>query len=67
MNPDFRKAVNQAMHWFTLIDQKGTPAAQLQALYESGILSAVLDANVEDVDMGLLREALGLKSLPEAV
>lgn len=44
-----------------LILQKETPASQLQALIESGLLSDVLDANVEAVDRKKFRAVIGLE------
>lgn len=50
-----------------LILQKEMPASQLQALIESGLLSDILDANVEHVDREKFREVIGLKKPGEKV
>ena len=44
-----------------LILQKQTSVKQLQALIESGLLSDLLDANVEEVDRDKFREVIGFK------
>lgn len=59
MNP----SVKQALHFFTLIDQKGTPEDQLQALYRSGLLADLLDANVDKIDRETFRKVCGLGPL----
>lgn len=50
----------QAQHLLTLVKEKGLPAEQLQALFDSGLLADLLDANVEAVDRDLFRKHLGL-------
>jgi len=50
-----------------LILQKGVPASQLQALIESGLLSDLLDANVENVDRKKFREVIGLEKSEKEV
>ncbi|MBI4132762.1 MAG: hypothetical protein HY473_01510 [Candidatus Sungbacteria bacterium] len=47
-----------------LILQSGVPTDQLQKLLESGFISDILDANVDEVDRNQLRKVLGLKPLP---
>jgi hypothetical protein len=59
MNP----TVKQALHFFTLMDQKETPDEQLQALYQSGLISDLLDANVSEVNRDEFRRICGLKPL----
>ncbi len=44
-----------------LILQKQTPAEQLQTLIQSGLLSDLLDANVEEVNRDKFREVIGLR------
>jgi hypothetical protein len=56
-------SVKQALHFFTLVDQKGTPDEQLQALYSSGLIADLLDADVSNVNRDEFRRVLGLKPL----
>ena len=55
--------LDQAKHMLTLISQKGLPKDQLTALFEGGLLSDLLDADVGQVDREAFRNLLGLKSL----
>lgn len=61
MNPS--PSVKQALHLFTLMDQKGTPDEQLQTLYSSGLIADLLDADVSNVNRDEFRCMLGLKPL----
>jgi hypothetical protein len=58
MNP----SVKQALHFFTLVDQRGTSEERLQALYQNGLLSDLLDpdANVDEINRDEYRKVLGL-------
>ena len=61
MNPS--PTVKQALHFFTLVEQKGTPDDHLQALYQSGLVSDLLDANVLEIDRDEFRRVCGLRPL----
>jgi hypothetical protein len=50
----------QAKHFLTFVSQKGTRGSQLQKLVVSGLLSDLLDANVDEVDRDAFRKLLGL-------
>lgn len=47
----------------SLILQKKMPAEQLQELIESGFLSDLLDANIEEVNRQEFRATVGLKPI----
>ena len=55
--------LNQAGKVLEVIGQKGIPREQLQKLLGSGLLSDLLDANVDSVDRDTFRQAIGLKPL----
>ncbi|MBU2109432.1 hypothetical protein KKB71_00515 [Patescibacteria group bacterium] len=55
--------LKQARKVLDLIGQKDTPCEQLQKLLGSGLLSDLLDANVDSVDRNTFRQTIGLKSL----
>ncbi len=50
----------QAANLLTLVSNKGTPTGQIQKLYSSGLLSDLLDANVDEVNRDEFRKVLGL-------
>lgn len=58
-----KATLKQANQVLNLISQKDPPSDQLQALFASGLLSDLLDANVAEVDREKFRELLGLKLL----
>lgn len=61
-----KATLKQANQVLNLISQKDPPSDQLQALFASGLLSDLLDANVDSVDRDKFRELIGLKPfLPE--
>ncbi|MBU1160084.1 hypothetical protein KKD04_02805 [Patescibacteria group bacterium] len=55
--------LKQAAKVLDLIGQKETPCEQLQKLIGSGLLSDLLDANVDSIDRNAFRQIIGLKSL----
>lgn len=57
MNP----TIKQALHFFALVDQKGIPDDQLQVLYQSGLVSDLLDADVSEINREEFRRICGLK------
>ena len=54
--------LKQANQFLNLISQKDKSSVELQALYASGLLSDLLDADVSQVDREKFRELLGIKS-----
>ncbi len=57
MNP----TVKQALHFFALVEQKDVSEEQLQALYQSGLVSDLLDANASEINRDEFRRVCGLK------
>lgn len=56
MNPSLK----QASQILKLVDDKGMPSDQLQALFNSGLLSDLMDANFGQVNRDEFRKVLGL-------
>ena len=50
----------QAANLLTLVSNKGIHAEQIQKLYSSGLLSDLLDADVDEVNRDEFRKVLGL-------
>lgn len=50
----------QAANLLTLVSNKGTPSEQIQRLYSSGLLSDLLDANIDEINRLDFRKFLGL-------
>lgn len=55
-----KPTLGQAQHLLTIISQKGVTSESLTALFESGVLSDVLDADLSRVDREAFRATLGL-------
>ena len=52
--------LSQARHLLNLIEDKGISCVQLQAIYDSGFFSLLLDANVAEINKDKFREVCGL-------
>lgn len=52
---------DQAKQFLTLVSQKNVPAEKLQAIYNSGLLSDLLDGNLDEVNRDEFRRILGLR------
>ncbi|MDO8664011.1 MAG: hypothetical protein Q7K44_00445, partial [Candidatus Liptonbacteria bacterium] len=55
--------LGQGIKMLTLIEQKETPCEQLQKLLASGLLSDLLDADVDGIDRDTFRRVIGLKPI----
>lgn len=55
--------LSQARHFLNLIEDKDTSCEQLQAVYDSGLFSLLLEANIGQIDKQKFREVCGLKRM----
>jgi hypothetical protein len=55
--------LKQASHLLKLVDDQNTPREQLEAIYDSGLFSILLKANIAEIDKEKFCEVCGLKRL----